>query len=134
MFRILLIVPLVVGLPRPIVEEAHPSTLTHFVDRKFEAALRVSDVVKVRFLIARAAARCRHVDNLFGYNLLLSRFTDRQQALIVTAAREGWEQGARASAAGEDGSDCATSLRQLQNADDELVVLSEQVASGDARP
>ena len=134
MFRLILILPLVIGLPRSVAEEAHPSTLSHFVDRKFEAALRVSDVVKIRFLIARAAVTCRHADNLFGYNLLLSHFSDKQQAVIVTAAREGWDQGIQSAAGDSDAVDCRATLRGLQAADDELVVLAEQVSSGDARP
>ena len=134
MLRFLVVVPLLVGLPQRVGEEARPTTLRHFVDHQFEAALRVSDVVKIRFLVARAAAPCRHVDNLFGYNLLLSYFTDKQQAMIATAAHEGWEQGGRTAAAEENAGDCTVKLRGLQAADDELVVLSEQVASGTARP
>ena len=91
-------------------------------------------MVKIRFALARAAAPCRHVDNLFGYNLLLSRFSDKQQALIVTAARDGWEHGGNTAAADDDARNCTTKLNGLRAADDELVVLSEQVASGDARP
>ena len=134
MFRFLMLVPLIVGLPRPIAEEAHPRGLSNYVNREFEAALRVSDVVKIRFLVARAAAPCRHVDNQFGYNLLLSHFTAIEQALIVTAARVGWEQGARAADAGDEPESCTAKLRGLQAADDELVVLSEQVANAGAGP
>ena len=135
MFRTLVVVSLLFAVPRPTADDAKRNNLSHFVDHKFEAALRVSDVVKIRFMLAAAATGCRHVDNLFGYNLLLAQFTDTQKALIDTAARDGWDRGSHALAfTGGDPSACAATLRSLHTADDELVVLAEQVAHEGERP
>ena len=131
MFRLLLIFSLIVALPQPANVEPHGdqhrgTTAGPAVGpprRESDLARQVADAVRARFAAAAAAAPCRRTDNLFGYDLLLSKIPAPQRPAVTAAAHEGTQKGVI-----QPPPSCSVALQSLQSADDALMVLSERVA------
>ncbi len=139
MLRLLPMLLVLLTVPHRIAEEPPRDPLHPFAAPRFAAAVRVSGAVRARFALAAQAGACHFIDSLYGYNLLLSHFNSEQQLPIAQAAREGAKQGAQkvanlttlpSAVPGSGIADCPAALQKLHAADDELVVLAEQVALG----
>ena len=135
MLRLLLMLAVLLTYPHKLAHELRYDPRNPFADPVFTGALRVAGAVRQRFSVAAEAAGCRAPDNLYGYELLLSRFSGEQQQPIRLAAREGADDGASRAASratlpaalpGSGVVDCAAVLKRLRAADDQLMVLAER--------
>ena len=122
MVRVLL---LIAFLSYPVLASTDAGTrdpLTKSHDVAFENANRISPLVKQRFTLYAAVARCDYTDNQYAFNFALHKFGGSEQWILWKAAHEGWAAGKGTTVS--DGP-CDEAIDQLRAADDSLLAWAE---------